>query len=193
MSMVRLGRWLFLVLVACAAVLPAQQVWKVHHVPGPDVDFTDLPQAVAAAAPGDEIWVYWYNGQTSHYFTAPFIDKPLRIVGFQVGFPAGSQGPSEASMRGLVVIANIPAGQCVTLNGIGLVQQSSAPAGVVGIDCAGDIVLEDLFMEGNRYNSFGLHFERCQNVVIRGGDINLAGRALTAVDSRLLLSPTRWR
>jgi hypothetical protein len=154
------------------------------------VDFTDLPPAVAAASPGDEIWVYWFLGQTSHQFSAPFIDKPLRIVGFQVGFPVGAQGPSQVDLRGLIVVANIPEGQRVILNGIGLGQQSNAPAGIVAVDCAGDILLEGIYMRGNQYDSFGLHFERCRNVVIRGGDITMAGRPLTAVDSRLLLSTT---
>jgi hypothetical protein len=166
----------------------AQQIWRVHHVPGPGVDFTDLPQAVAAAAPGDEIWVYWYNGQTFHAFTAPVIDKPLRIVGFQVGSLPGTAGPTAAAIRGLVVIANIPAGQRVSLNGLQVGQVSDEPAGVLGIDCAGDIVLEDMFGTGTLYPNFGFHFERCQNVVVRGLDLYLGGRPMTVVDSNLLLS-----
>jgi hypothetical protein len=173
-----------------AAELAAQQIWKVHHVPGPGVDFTDLPQAVAAAAPGDEIWVYWFNGQTVHYFTAPAIDKPLRIVGFQVGAPPGTQGTTEVEIRGLCVITNIRAGQQVTLNGIAFTQQGNTPAGIVAVDCDGDIILEDLWMSGRRYASFAVHLERCHNVVIRGCDIYMAGRPVTVIDSNLLMSTT---
>jgi hypothetical protein len=45
------------VLLAVSVAL-GQQTWKVNCQGGPGIDFTDLPQAVAAAAPGDTIWVF---------------------------------------------------------------------------------------------------------------------------------------
>jgi hypothetical protein len=69
--------------------LCSQQTWKVSCNGGPGVHFTDLPPAVAAASPGDEILVY-YGPNTcpgGTYFNAPVIDKPLRISGFFVNPP----------------------------------------------------------------------------------------------------------
>ena len=45
-----------------ANALVAQHVWKVHNGSLPGADFTDLPQAVAAASPGDVILVYSWLG-----------------------------------------------------------------------------------------------------------------------------------
>ena len=101
---------------ACSAVLArsclGQQVWKVNSQGGPGAHFTDLPQAVAAASSGDEIWVYYdLLGPIGSNYTAPVIDKPLKIKGFTVT-GAGS-GPTSATVYGPLVILNIPNGQRV--------------------------------------------------------------------------------
>lgn len=65
----------WIAILALAASVPSQRTWKVHHAGGPGVDFTDLPPAVAAASPGDEIWVYSQTGTTLPYYTPAIIDK----------------------------------------------------------------------------------------------------------------------
>ncbi len=188
-----------LVAVSLCAPAIAQQIWKVNCAGGPGVHFTDLPPAVAAAAPGDEIWVYRnvISGSGAGCppgwpdYTAPIITKPVRIVGFQLenGYAAGI--PTATAFRGVFVIHGIPAGQQVVLSNLSLGQDNLvSPGGIVAIDCAGDILLEDV-----AYTSLGtpgsyVHFERCANVVLRGCDIRLGGWPLRFIDSTALLTTT---
>ena len=86
-----------------ALPLCAQQTWKVQCNGGPGVHFIDLPQAVAAASAGDTILVYHNTAcPPNNTYTAPVIDKALRIVGFDTGAIPGSSSPSLCSLRGVV-------------------------------------------------------------------------------------------
>src|SRR5436190_6926383 len=121
----------------------AQQIWKVHCTGAYGAQFTDLPPAVAAAAPGDEIRVFGtYPAPICPAYSATIITKPLRIVGFTVGTVTSTQ-PNGVGLRGTMVIVGIPAGQRVVLSSLGIVhEQFPATAGIVAVDCAGDILLE---------------------------------------------------
>jgi hypothetical protein len=83
-----------------------QQTWLVNCQGGPGIDFTDLPQAVAAAAPGDTIWVFTTPtgcpGGANPWYTAPTIDKPLNILGFYVNptLPPPGAFPTGTPLRG---------------------------------------------------------------------------------------------
>ncbi len=179
---------------ACSALLAvsclSQQVWKVNSQGGPGSHFTDLPQAVAAASPGDEIWVYNdVLGPGASYYTAPVIDKPLRIKGFTVT-PSGS-GPTHANIYGPLVILDIPNGQRVEISGLSIVALSLAlPAGIVVLDCQGDILLEDVYLDNDGSPTTFARFERCANVVLRGCALRLGGYPVTVVDSQVLLTTT---
>jgi hypothetical protein len=80
-----------LAIAALAARVDAQQTWKVNCSGDYGAHFTDLPAAVAAAAPGDSIQIYGvFGGPCGVNYTAVTIDKPLHIVGFQVGQQPGT-------------------------------------------------------------------------------------------------------
>ncbi len=173
---------------ACGELL-AQQVWKVHCLGAHGAHFTDLPQAVAAASPGDEIQVYWTQGvlcQSPGTYTAPVITKPLRIAGFSTAFGSGVMQPCGVTLSGLVVILGIPAGHKVELSGL-----ETSPAtlgGFVAVGCDGEILLENCVVLNNGLPLTYAHFERCRHVVWRGAYLQLGGYPLTAVDSNVLLT-----
>jgi len=185
------------VLVLTAA-LPAQQIWKVNCAGGPGVHFTDLPQAVAAAAPGDTVYVYFQTGSCTGgrpWYTAPTIDKPLRIVGFNLpGLPPGSgNDPGWALLHGELVVRGIATGECVTVSNveIGMAPNTSwppPPRGILVEDCDGSVLLEDVYFAGQGLVGAGVRFDNCADVTIRGCYFRLSGFPLTFVDSTALLS-----
>ncbi|HEB52389.1 MAG TPA: hypothetical protein ENI87_03935 [bacterium] len=191
-------------LLACAGTLNAQQIWKVFSGGGPGVDFTDLPPAVAAAEPGDEIWVYWQNGVpvSVTYYTPAIITRGVRIVGFELGLAGpGSFGASYALFEGLFTIVGLPAGEQVTLSNLEIYQSHYGdPAGIVAVDCAGDIVIESCGSgaHGAPYGTLlthRVHFERCANVEIHASGFAMGGTPLTVIDSnvRFLQSRVTYR
>lgn len=62
-------------LLSLAAPLLAQRTWTVDRSNGPGTDFTDLPPAVAAAAPGDTILV------RAGAYASTTIRKGVRLLG----------------------------------------------------------------------------------------------------------------
>ncbi|MFK7743371.1 MAG: hypothetical protein AB8H80_23850 [Planctomycetota bacterium] len=64
---------------------------------------------------------------------------------------------------------------------------SNEPAGIVALNCAGSIVLEDWYVRGKTADLY-MHFENCADVTVRGAEIYMSGRPVTAVDSQLLIS-----
>lgn len=97
-------RCLCLALLAGAPVL-AQQTWVVDPVAGPGVHFTDIPPAVAAAAPGDRIEVRGSTVSVPTY--SPFVvSKSLDIEAVQ--------GASVYYFR----VENLPAGGVVRVAGL---------------------------------------------------------------------------
>jgi hypothetical protein len=192
----------FLLALACACVasasLAAQRIWKVFHGGGPGVDFLDLPPAVAAASAGDVIWVYGDPRVGVFYYTAPTIDKPLTVSGFGI-VPSGigSPNPTNALLRGLLTITNIPAGSRVVISDMVLVPfppplpipSPLPPHGVVIRDCQGEVVLENILFRSNFFN-VAFEIERSANVTLRGSNVYLGGIPIAVTDSTLLLSNT---
>jgi hypothetical protein len=184
------------VLGISSSMLLGQQVWKVDCTGTPGSHFTDLPPAVAAAAPGDTILVYYgMPGVCAHLYTAPSITKPLRIVGFNVTASPGSNTPTSATVRGPLSISGIAAGEKVCLCNIVLYHLGSpAPSPVVSpldiMDCAGDVVLEDFFYQGGGWGGQHVSIQRCANVVLRGCDFYMAGTPVSMIDSHVLITTT---
>ncbi|MBL8729722.1 MAG: hypothetical protein JNM25_14940 [Planctomycetes bacterium] len=143
-----------------AAPLLGQHTWVVD-VEG-NGDFTDLPPAVAAAAPGDTILVAFWSGLAVHWsFT---LSKGLTIVG---------QGLDRALVMGHLVVAGLPANQRVVLRSLQFDPVVGYPARVTVQDCAGAVVLDDLVLDGVSGLMFGdaalvvqsshrVHLGRCQ-------------------------------
>jgi hypothetical protein len=182
--------------------LPAQRTWRVNCIGGPNVDFPDLPAAVAAAAPGDTIWVILdpqQCAQTSPYSASVTIDKALTIVGVtSLGSP-GFPDPAEVPVQGELQITGIPAGQRVSLCNLSILPwlNSANPFshGIHATDCAGEILLEDVYYIGLGHNQSIMRFERCADVVMRGCTFELSGDPLTLTDSTMVLTNTvvGWR
>ena len=173
-------------LCLCGAI-PAQQVWKVSCSGGPGVHFTDLPQAVAAAAPNDEVWVYnSANCVGGNYYTAPIITKPLRIIGFNT-LGGAPNHPSGVDMRGIMVISGISDGEQVVVSNLSLAPGSD-PGAIVGLDCAGQLLLEDVGFVSSGFRDAYVHFERCADVTLRGCEMILGGSPIRVIDSTALLS-----
>lgn len=157
---------------------------------GPNVDFTDLPQAVAAAAPGDEIWLYRTAVPCAGWtaYTATAINKPLRIVGFS----ASQWGPGVI-INGLITVSGIGTGHQVILSHMEfgtLGNPSSNPIGVDASNCQGDIIIEGADLISGGYGGRILRFTNCANVVLRHCTAAIGGTPVTAINSTLLMSNT---
>ena len=192
-----------LAITTLAAVLVAdvhaQQTWKVHCNGAYGAHFTHFPTAVAAAAPGDTILLYWVPGSgCGADFDAAVIDKPLHIVGFTTGLPAGTNIPTQVGISGTLHVTGIAAGEQVTLSNI-FMQHTNLmwpgttlvdPASIVITDCAGTVLLEDVFYRNLGSPGQDVRIERSDHVVIRGCDFYLGGDPLRIVDSTVLMTNT---
>ena len=176
------------ILLLLVAPAVGQQVWKVNNQGIPGTHFTDLPQAVAAAAPGDEIRVYWDPAlPIPQEYTSPLINKPLRILGFSLNQSAVL---SHVNVRGPWLISNIAPGQRVEITGLVIAGSFSIPtlaSSFMALDCHGTVLLESCVLASVKIPST-IRFERCDDVVVRGCEIGLGGSPLTVIDSNLTLS-----
>jgi len=152
---------LFVLLLAAVIAAPvvSQRTWIVECSGGPHADFTDLPQAVAAARAGDTILLvtdslFLSQSQCPGYagYTAPVIDKPITIIG--VGHPLSGVWNAFGGARGVFQISNIPAGTQVVLSHLSI----NVPAGllnpqigIIATNCAGDIIVEDTTIYGPNF------------------------------------------
>ena len=176
------------VLLAVGVAL-GQQTWKVNCQGGPGIDFTDLPQAVAAAAPGDTIWVFTTptgcpGMGAPPWYTATTIDKPLNILGFAIysTTPPPGSGPTLAGLQGVVTINGIAAGERVVISGV---------AGATGLhmsNCAGEVVLEYLVRGASGQGNEVLTVQNCAEVTIHGGVILYGGTSLNITNSTVAIS-----
>ena len=187
--------WLVVAVFVTDLALLAQQTWKVDCLGAPGSHFMDIPPAVAAAAPGDTLLVYYTAGPGfCGKYTAPFIDKPLRIIGFKVGLAGGSNIPFTISMEGSLQVANIPAGQQVLITNVAISHWPYGP--VVGgspitiTDCAGSVVLENIIFDNYGVPQQLIKIERCDHVVVRGSAFVIAGDPIRIIDSNVLFTNT---
>jgi hypothetical protein len=95
--------------VLCIGSLAAQRTWIVDHAGRPGTDFTDLPPAVAAAAPGDTIIVRY--DPRGFLYSAVVVTAGLSIVCEAV------DAVQQVPITGLT-IRDVQAGQPVILNGL---------------------------------------------------------------------------
>ena len=155
----------------------AQQTWKVDCTGAPGSHFTDLPAAVAAAAPGDTILVYNTIGvDCVAAYAPPYIDKPLHIACFTVGGPPGNNTPGGVEMDGALHVARILAGQQVVMTNIGLSHSSASPSSITVSDCAGSVVLDNVYFGNPGMSGQSLNVLRSDHVV--GGRLpNTTGTA----------------
>ena len=62
------------------------------------------------------------------------------------------------------------------------------PHGIHAADCAGEVLLEDVYYFGDGFGNSVMQFERCAKVTMRGCEIMLSGEPVTLVDTSILLS-----
>lgn len=154
----------------------AQRTWIVAPQPGPGVDFTDLPPAIAVAAPGDRIEASGTSSLLATY-SSIFVDKALDIEA------------TQAARMDSIRVENLPAGQLVRIAGFRCVTTptNAAPDNCLLIrNCAGTVLLTNLDIRnstGDRIDGFRL--ENCAAVVLQdvtalgnSGGINPGGPAL---------------
>ena len=118
-------------------------------------------------------------------YTAPVIDKPLRITGFTVT-PGGS-GTQSVNLTGSLVVQNIPAGQRVELSNLSI-GPTSPISSIEVLDCQGDVLLDGVTLWSWGFASFLARVERCSNVVLRGSDIRLGGTPFIVLDSHVTMT-----
>ena len=197
--------WLraLLLLGLAGADLPAQRIWRVHCANPPGTDFTDVPPAVAAAAPGDVIWVIWDSTRScsqGFVYSAPVIDKPITMIGINTYGAPGSGFGGGVLLQGLLEIRGVPSAHRVTINNFGIVTPTAAslplpPHGIHVHDCAGSVLLEKIYYNGGGFYNSVTRVERCADVCFRGADLTLSGEPLTFTDSvgTLTSAVVRWR
>ncbi len=181
----------------CHGPCIGQQTWKVNCQGGPGIDFTDLPQAVAAAAPGDTIWVFHTPAGCpplggSGTYTAPTIDKPLSLLGFHIYStpPAPGSLPTTAALSGLLSIVGIPAGQRVVISNIGVSGNPPLVTGVQVSNCAGEVILEEVGYGASGHANQVFEILNCANVTLRGCSFYYGGSPLSIVDSTVRMTTT---
>ncbi len=110
---------------ACAATVSAQTTWIVDNQARPGSHFTDMPQAIAAASPGDTI----FARPSVTPYSAFTVDKGLTIIG-----PLQTPSP--------VTIHNIPASQRFVAFGLTNVRGQEHVVRIY--DCLGPVHLQTL-------------------------------------------------
>lgn len=176
-----------------ASQVVSQQTWKVDCNGAPGSHFTDLPAAVAAAAPGDTILVYiTYPTGTCSQYTAPTITKPLSIVGFWTGLSPGTNQTNNLHLNGPLSISGIGPGEKVLLTNLSF-SHSPLPHGttIAVTDCAGTVVFEDIAFGNSGYSGQVVRFERCSNVVLRGCEFDVGGAPIEFIDTTAQLTTTK--
>jgi hypothetical protein len=129
-------------LATLAAVVPilvagAQNTWIVDALNRPGTHFTDLPPAVAAASPGDVLFVRYDGGPYNSFSTS----KGLTICS-EAGSPS-----LRTDANGPVTVTNLPAGQQFTLRGFDVVPRNITGPNIQISGCSGRVVLHSLWVD----------------------------------------------
>lgn len=175
----------------------AQRTWKVWCVGGPGIDYTDLPPAVAAAAPGDTILV-WHDsamgctpaGQVQ--YTAATIDKPLSVVGMFLspqGLPLGTM-PIGAGLGGVLRVTNLAAGDRVVLCNLSIGNWAPVSAGFELSNCDGEVILDGCSVDSLGEDNVVTSIVDCANVFMHGCRVDLSGTTVGITNSTVTMSLT---
>lgn len=138
-SILLLARWASLLLVTGGLAL-AQTTWIVDSLQRPGFQFTDLPAAVAAAAPGDRIFLRYASADPLLGYTAATIQGKGVIIQGEVG-----AGLPAVYVVGGWNLSGVPAGQSIVMRDLSLRGVSSGtPRGFrwSATACAGSLVFE---------------------------------------------------
>lgn len=194
--MVRTRRLRILQLILFAGFsLPAQQTWIVDAAGGSGSHFSDLPPAVAAAAPGDIVLV--------RYSTASYSSVTLRRGITIVGEERGSTYPRYPRLQS-IILEGLPSSETIVLarftfssmtmrNTAGRVVIDGNEGGVPMLieDCA-DVVIRNLsnsagYLYATTIRRSRVTFEGCDLEAAGGGMFAAQFPTITAEDSVLLV------
>ncbi len=153
--------------------VPAQRTWVVDSMGRPGSDFTDIPPAVAAAAPGDLIQVL----ATGHRYLLPVFRKGVRLVGI----------PDRrwiTSIDSGIVVSDLPADQTLTLSyfWVGTVAPHMD-------NCAGSIHLDHV--QGPGAAAPNVHVTNCRFVTFRNCVLGNYGHYYRFTNSTVFFIGTR--
>ncbi len=147
-----------------SSLLPAQQVFVVDRFNRPGTDFTDLPQAVAAANSGDILRLRSTSALLTDAYTAPVIHgKALTIV--------GETQPVRPKWLGPIIMDGVPANAAMTLSRIDVCSSSQMPSAVQYVQiasCAGSVVFDDVRVAGELSHQVLGGITDCGMIVLRG-------------------------
>lgn len=150
-----------------AASASAQATWVVDFERRPGWDFMDVPEAVAAASPGDRILVR-YN--STRVYAAPLIDKPLDLVALTV---SGTFG--RVALRGLLQIRGIAVGQAVRMRGFEVLHSLTPGWGIDVRDCDGLIHLDSIYEFPAGIVGAMDEFRNCRSLRLHACDLTAKG------------------
>lgn len=145
----------------------AQSTWIVDDTPGPGVNFTSLPAAVAAAASGDTLLV-----GPGTYEGFQVANKALTILGAGSTTMIGSPAPSTPVGAPIVEVTTPPPGTTFRMSGLRISTSTGTPSAhlqLTGNTTSGNVVLSDVTTglpaasSGVGLSAFGidLHLSRC--------------------------------
>ena len=187
-------------LVFAVATLPAsgQSTWTVDRLMRPGYHFPDLPAAVAAASPGDILFLRATTSRPDDadtYTGAGIQGKGLTIIG-EVGV-----GLPPVRIVGGWNITGIPAGQVMLLRDLEL--DGSVPGarrlsfGISCAQCLGPVILEHVTVLPHQQNAFvevitGNRFIDCRMIVLRNCSIDRGDIRWIFLRSRVMMSATTF-
>jgi len=184
----------FAVLAVAAA---GQSTWIVDKLRRPGYQFDDLPAAIAAATPGDTLFLRATSSRVDDadtYTAATIQGKGVSIVG-EVG-----SGLPPVRVVGAWSITAVPTGQAVILRRLELDGSSwtfarGLPFGFAASQCAGALVWEQVQVLPNWQDPFsqvitGNRFIDCRLIVLRNCSIDRGDIRWIFLRSKVMMSNT---
>lgn len=154
----------------------AQRTWFVR-ASGGNPDFTDLPPAVAAAAPGDTIVVFGVAGAR---YAPTTVSRGIGIIGIPSGQPF-----AFAPLVAQLTICGIPPNESARVSGLSILSPGPGPALHLA-DCDGAVALD--LMTHTASQREWTRIERCRQVSIRGSTLQARETANQILDSRVVFT-----
>lgn len=158
---------------ALSAALSAQSTFVVSNAPGPGVDFTSLPAAVQAAAPGDTLQL------RPGAYPPAIVQKGITIIG----------APGVTFTSGSFLVRNVPTGEQFVLRQVNVSGEAAgAPSSTGRIEvasCDGVVLFEDITL--NTPSSIPFTFSSCPRASLSRCTIR-SSTNMSAINCGLTLS-----
>jgi hypothetical protein len=127
-------------------------------------------------------------------YTAPLIDKPIRLVGLSTSIPSSPGVTTKVGLNGVMRIRGIAQGDVCLVAGIKFnTIFVTAMQGCSIEDCPGTVILDGWEFRNFGYSNQSLRVERCSNVLLQGVDCTMAGSGWGVVDSHVSIQRSQFR